>query len=186
VFALSFCGIDMTTMREHIRQREDRERKEAIELLQKQITVEAELVKLYKESEGEITSQAVKHLLHMIQLDSMKHIDICSIVIDVLQGEDVLMEEKKEMLTGLQRHIDLEQEALDQANQLLNNTWIDENKGLKDLIKTWRRDEKEHHRALKKLKGKTFFRRSRFDFVAKSTEELEERYLQFEKHSRKP
>ncbi|UCH37473.1 MAG: hypothetical protein JSV76_07310 [Candidatus Bathyarchaeota archaeon] len=117
----------------------------------------------------------------MIQLESLKHIDICSIVIDVLQGEDVLMAEKNEMLIGLQRHIDLEQEALNQANQILKNTWIDENKGLKDLLKKWRNDEKEHHRALKRLKRKTFFRRSRFDFVAKSTKELEERYLQFEK-----
>jgi rubrerythrin len=171
----------MTTTREQIRQREEKEREEAITLLQNQIAVEAKLVKLYQESEGEIESEAVRRLLHMIHLDSMKHIDICSIVIDVLRGEDVLMEEKKEALVGLQRHIDLEQEALEQANQILKNTWIDENRGLKALLKKWRNDEKEHHRALKKLKRQTFFRRSRFDFVAKSTKELEERYLTYEK-----
>lgn len=51
-------------------------------------------------------------------------------------------------------------------------------KGLRDLIKKWRKDEKELHTTLKNLVGKTFFRIEEFDVSTtfKSTEELEERY----------
>lgn len=57
---------------------------------------------LYKETAKEINSSAVKHLLHMISLDSRKHIDICQLVIEVLKGEDVLKEEKGELMTRMQ------------------------------------------------------------------------------------
>jgi len=34
---------------------------------------------------------------------------------------------------------------------------------IKDLIKKWKKDEKEHHTTLKNLVGKTFFRIAEFD-----------------------
>lgn len=43
---------------------------DVIHLLQKQIEMEGELVALYDKTAGDIGSSPVRHLLHMIQLDS--------------------------------------------------------------------------------------------------------------------
>lgn len=147
-----------------IKEREEGARQEVIELLRKQMAVEGELVGLYEKTAGEINSTAVRHLLHMIQLDSRKHIDICQTVIEVLQGEEVLKQEKEELLEGLLRHVELEKESIERANKILKNVWIRETKGLSDLIKKLRNDEREHHKALQKLAGRPFFREDPFEF----------------------
>ena len=54
---------------------EEKEREEVIELLREQMRVEGRLVGLYENSAKELTSTPVRHLLHMINLDSRKHID---------------------------------------------------------------------------------------------------------------
>ncbi len=172
---------------EHIKEREEREKEEAIDLLKKQMVVEGKLINLYEETVGSIQSRPVKHLLRMITLDSRKHVDICQVAIEVLQGEDVLSEEKDELIKGLQRHIELEKESVDRAKKILKNTWIRENKGLSELIKKLRDDEKKHHKALKKLTGKAFFRLDPNDFIAvlRDMEFLEERYKRRREFERK-
>ncbi len=172
----------MVCMYEEIKRREEGVKREAVELLRRQVGVEDELVRLYAEVSEEMRSSAARHLLHMIQLDSAKHIDVCSLVIEVLEGEDVLEEEKEETLRGLQRHIELEKESIDLAKKMLDNAWIRETEGLKTLIERWKRDEEEHHAALRKIAGKTFFRISDpFATVFKTQEELEERYKKYER-----
>lgn len=166
------------TMRDFVKKKEEKEKEEIIDILEKQVEQEHILVSLYEETEKDIKSSAVRHLLHMIQLDSKKHVDICQLVIDVLRGEEVLKEEKEDLKKGLQRHIQLEKAAIEKANKILKNVWIRESEGLNELVKKWRNDEKEHHKALKKLAEKPFIRISERDFFAafKTTEELEERY----------
>lgn len=168
---------------EKVKQEEKKEKDEALDVLHKQLVIEGQLIALYEKTEKEIASDAVRYILHMIQLDSKKHIDILQLVINVLDGEDVLKEEKEKILEGLNQHIELEKEAFASANKILDNTWIHENKGLKELINKWRNDEKEHIKTLKKLTDKTFFRISDFDFVVpfRTTEELDQRYTKYER-----
>jgi len=77
---------------------EEKERQEIIELLREQMRVEGRLVGLYEQSAKKLTSAPVRHLLHMINLDSRKHIDICHAAIEVLQGIDVFEEHKGDLL----------------------------------------------------------------------------------------
>lgn len=126
----------------------------------------------------------MKHLLHRIQLDSKKHIDICQTAIDVLQGKDVLKPEKKELTEELQRHIELEKESIDKANKMLKNVWIRENKALSELIKKLRRNGKEHHQALKNLVRKEFFRVAYGDLY-RLFRDLAERYVKYERKKKK-
>lgn len=172
---------------EHIKEREEKEKKEAIDLLRRQMAVESNLIRLYEETAGDVKSRPVRHLLRMINLDSRKHVDICQVAIEVLRGEDVLSEEKEELIEGLQRHIELEKESIDRAKKILKNTWIRENKGLSELIKKLRDDEKKHHKALKKLTGKAFFRLDPNDFIGilRDMEFLEERYKRRREFERK-
>jgi hypothetical protein len=119
----------------------------------------------------------------MIQLDSQKHVDICQLVIDLLNWEDLLKEEKQEFVRGLKRHIELEGTAISRANELLKNDWIRQNQGLEWLIKKWRDDEREHHRSMLKLADKRIFRMDPLDAIAalKGTEFVEERYRKYAK-----
>ncbi|MCJ7631978.1 hypothetical protein MUP77_06240 [Candidatus Bathyarchaeota archaeon] len=138
---------------------DDAERKEAVKVLQKQVTVESELVRLYEDTVGQVQSSAVRHILHMMALDSMKHIDLCQTVMEVLEGADILQPEKGELIQGLHRHLALEKESIDVGNTLLKNGWIRETRGLKELVKKFRDEEKEHHRTLTKLAESAYFRK---------------------------
>ena len=85
------------------------EKEKAIRLLREQMEVEGKLVGLYAKYHKEIGNLPVRHLLHMIHLDSLKHIDICQTAIEILQGEDVLSEQKKDLVRGLRDHVELEE-----------------------------------------------------------------------------
>jgi len=140
--------------------------------------VEGKLVGLYEKTHREIENRPVRHLLHMIELDSRKHIDICQTAIEILEGEDVLEDERRELLTGVREHVELEEGSIERANKILQNVWIRENKAVGELLKKLRDDEKRHHDALKKLSEKTFFRLDPQDFtvIMRGTEFAEERY----------
>lgn len=170
----------MYKMRKEI---DEKERKEVIDLLRKQMAVEGQLVRLYKETAGNIQSSPVRHILHMIQLDSMKHIDICQVAIDVLQGKDILKQEKKEIIEGLKQHIELEKASIKMAKKILDNAWIREIQGLNKLIKRWRDDEKYHHKELTKMVKKRFFRLDPLGLidVVRTPQEMEEWYLRTKK-----
>jgi rubrerythrin len=133
-------------------------KQEVIQLLREQIKVEGELIALYEKTAPEIKNKPVRHLLHMIRLDSQKHIDICQTAIDILQEEDVLKEEKQELLKGLSEHVKMEEGSIKRAEEIMKNEWIKENAALSELIKKLRDDEKRHTETLKKLTEKTFFR----------------------------
>jgi hypothetical protein len=61
---------------------------------------------------------------------------------------------------------------------MLRNVWVRENKGLEELLRKLRDDERHHHETLKKLAEKPFFRFDPWDFfvVMRGLEFAEERY----------
>lgn len=91
-----------------IHEMEEKMRIEAVDLLRRQIEVERRLVNLYGKTVETLQSPAVKHLLHSIQLDSVKHIDICQTAIEILSGEELARDEKTQLKDELKRHIELE------------------------------------------------------------------------------
>ena len=154
------------------------EKKEAVELLKKQLKVEGELIGLYEALERESSNKALKRIVQMYRFDSQRHINILQAAIEVIQGEEVFIEDKKPLSETLRKHIELEKEALYNANRLMGKTWVEENKGLKGLLQIWRDDEKRHHSVLKELTSKPYFQLGTNDMVALFREEefLEERY----------
>ncbi len=157
---------------------EVKEKEEIIELLKEQMKVEGRLVGLYENSVNELSNAPVRHIMHMINLDSRKHIDICHTAIEILQGQDVFKEHKADILKGLKEHKTLEEDSIKRANKILGSVWIRENQALKILIEKLRDDEKRHHAALDKLTSKPFFRLDPRDFTAimQGQEFAEERY----------
>jgi rubrerythrin len=144
---------------------EEKEKAEVIELLREQMKIEGRLVGLYEQSAGDIESPPVRHILHMINMDSRKHIDICQTAIEILEGTDVFKEHKQDLIKGLKEHMELEEDSIKRANRILRSNLISENKALKALLEKLRDDEKHHHTALKKLSEKPFFQIDPNDFT---------------------
>lgn len=157
---------------------EHEERGELIDLLREQLEVEGRLVGLYERTAPAIENRPVRHILHMIQPDSMKHIEICQAAIETLEGEDLLSEEKGVLVEGLREHVDLEAASIERADRMLRNVWVRENRGLEELLRKLRDDERRHHETLKRLAEKPFFRFDPRDFVVvmRGLEFAEERY----------
>jgi len=114
----------------------------------------------------------------MIQLDSQKYIDICLTAMVVLEGEDVLSEEKEGLVEELREHMEFEAGSVERADRMLRNVWAKENKGLEELLRKLRDDERRHHETLKRLAEKPFFRFDPRDFVVvmRGLKFAEERY----------
>jgi len=143
---------------------DEKMRLEAVDLLKKQIEVERMLVSLYSKTVETLQSPAVKNLLHSIQLDSVKHIDICQTAIDILSGEELARDEKMQLRDELKRHIELEKESIDRTRQIMRIQLVSENKGVERLMKNLSDDEKRHHKMLMKLISKPFYRVDPNDF----------------------
>ena len=158
---------------------EEEDRKEIVETLTEQLEIEGQLVDLYEEYEHGTENKALKRVMQMFRLDSQRHINILQAVIEIIEGEDMLIEDKKDLKESLVKHLELEAEAIKRANKVLGKQVINETKGLKILLEIWRDDEKRHHKALKELSTKTFYQLGVNDMVAlfRDEEFLEERYL---------
>jgi hypothetical protein len=158
---------------------EEEDREEIVETLTEQLEIEGQLVGLYEEYEHGTENKALKRVMQMFRLDSQRHINILEAVIEVIEGEDVLIEDKKDLKESLVKHLELEAKAIKMANKVLGKQIINETLGLKMLLEIWRDDEKRHHKALKELSTKTFYQLGFTDMVAlfRDEEFLEERYL---------
>lgn len=138
-------------------------RAEAIDILKSQMETEKQLIKLYSDTQELVVDDQVRRLLHSLQLDSIKHVEMCVTAIEVLEGEKPLGEDRVELEVGLERHLELEAEAFKRADLLLRNPAVSENEGLRRIIEAWKADEAAHHGLLRDLAGGKFTRRRLMD-----------------------
>ena len=159
-------------------ERENKEKAEVVEALRTQLDVEGRLINLYEHEERDSNNKAMKRLMQMFRLDSQRHINIIQAVIEVIEGEEIYIEDRRPLADTLKKHLELEKEALNNANRILGKIWINENKGLKGLLEIWRDDERRHHKTLQELVSRPYFRLASNDMVAifRGEEFLEERY----------
>jgi hypothetical protein len=141
-------------------ERDKKQKAEALNIIREQLGIEGQLVGLYEESERETENKALKRIMQMFRLDSQRHINILQAAIEIIEGEDVFIEERIPL------------------KETLKKQWIDETKGLKNLIEMWRDDEKRHHNALKQMINKPYFRLAANDMIGifRDEEFLENRY----------
>jgi len=139
------------------------QRTEAVNILRRQIETERQLIKLYSDTRELVIDEQVRRLLHSLQLDSIKHVEMCVTAIEVLEGDVLYGEDRVELEVGLGHHVELEEEAVKRAELLLRNPWVSENEGLRRIIEAWRNDEVAHHGLLRDLTGGRFTRRRFMD-----------------------
>lgn len=161
-----------------ITERENKEKAEVVESLRTQLAVEGRLINLYEQEERDSNNKAMKRLMQMFRLDSQRHLNIIQAAIEIIEGEELYIEDRRPLADTLKDHIELEKDALNNANKLLGKIWVNENKGLKGLLEIWRDDEKRHHKILQEIVSRPYFRLASNDMVAifRGEEFLEERY----------
>lgn len=139
-------------MAAYIDETEQKERAQALKILEEQISVEVKLIGLYKQLINETENKPIQHMFRIIQTDSMKHIDMLKSAKEIIQGQDILIKDRKVLKANLQKHLEFEKTSIEKGNQLLRYQWIkDKKKGLHTLLQNWRDEEKRHHNFLKTL-----------------------------------
>ena len=113
----------------------------------------------------------------MIMFDSQKHMVSLQAAIDIIEGKDVLTEDRKGLKEGLKRHIELEMESIKAAEKTLKHLWVQNTAGLKVLLETWRDEEKRHHKILKQLSEKPYIKIDQMHAAFRDNYFFEERYL---------
>jgi bacterioferritin (cytochrome b1) len=160
-----------------IRDNEKEERRKVVEILENQIKIEGELVAQYKNYGEKLENVPVRQMLHMIMFDSQKHMVSLQAAIDIIEGRDVLREDRKDLKDGLKRHIELEMESIKAAEKTLQYVWVRNTPGLKFLLEAWRDEEKRHHRILKQLSERPFIKIDQLATAFKGEDFFEKRYL---------
>jgi rubrerythrin len=141
----------------------EKEKAKALGLMGDQLKTEEQLVELYEKTAGLIVGEPARWLLHMLQMDSRKHIEIFRMAIEILEGREVSGEDRMEIATGLKKHMELEKASIERGEELRRNPWVRDNSGLSRLLEVWSRDEMEHHRSLQRLKDDGFTRENALD-----------------------
>ena len=141
----------------------EREKSEALRLLDEQLLTEKRLVEIYEETSDLIISEPARWLLYMLQMDSRKHIAIFNLAIEILEGRRIREPDKQEISVGLEKHLELEKESIEKSKKILGNRFVKENSGLSRLMETWSDDEKLHHKTLQRLRDEKFTQMNAFD-----------------------
>jgi rubrerythrin len=141
----------------------DHEKIEAMNLLHQQLQTERELVELYEETAPLIVSEPAKWLLHILQMDSRKHIAIFEMAIKILDGQRIGDDDRQQITVGLEKHLELERESINRSRVIRANLWVKENAGLSRLMETWSSDERRHVKTLERLRDDRFTRMNAFD-----------------------
>ncbi len=139
------------------------EKAEALNLMKEQLETEERLVELYKKTAKLIVGEPARWLLHMLKMDSRKHVEIFRMAIEILEGREVSREDRIEIATGLKKHLELEKSSVERGEKLMRNPWVRDNSGLSRLMEAWSGDEREHHRSLQRLKEEGFMRENALD-----------------------
>ncbi|MHA1223718.1 MAG: hypothetical protein ACTSSG_12830 [Candidatus Heimdallarchaeaceae archaeon] len=121
-----------------------------LSFLKNQITLEREIIQTAEESVRDVKNELVKELILSIALDSKKHAGLLNAILTLNKEiQPFLNEEKFDQLTeNIEKHIQLEQKAIDTYKELLD-ALDDEN--IKLIINAVYQDELRHHALLKKI-----------------------------------
>ena len=141
----------------------EHEKTEAMNLLNQQLQTEKKLVEMYEETAPLIQSEPARWLLHILQMDSRKHIAIFDMAVKILEGQRIGDEDRQEITVGLEKHLELEAESIERSKKIRANRWVKENSGLSRLMETWSSDERRHVKTLQRLRDERFTRMDAFD-----------------------
>ncbi|TFG08327.1 ferritin-like domain-containing protein [Candidatus Thorarchaeota archaeon] len=125
-------------------------KEETLEFIDKQIELEEKIIEIVKKNTATLGNDFVKEMLLAISQDSKKHASLLKSLKTAVEGPTPFISsgERDEIKEGIEKHIELEQMAVDSYKQLAEGS---DNKQVKTIALTIREDELRHHALLKDL-----------------------------------
>ncbi len=126
------------------------DKKETISFIDKQIDLEHRIIEITEENVSKLGNVFVKQLLLAISQDSKKHAALLESLRKAVEGPTpfISMAERDKIAKGIQKHIEMEAEAVKTYGQLLEQSNDDQVKIIASMI---REDEFRHHALLKEI-----------------------------------
>jgi rubrerythrin len=118
---------------------------EVIDILQRQITLEEQVINRLDDLTGAATNSAIRHVLHSLRDDSHKHRDLCHAAIDVISGNIIREPEKESIKHAIREHMTLVKECLTNIKRAIDRVDDPQVAALLQLIAT---EEDRHQRSL--------------------------------------
>ncbi|TFF91125.1 hypothetical protein EU545_05505 [Candidatus Thorarchaeota archaeon] len=125
-------------------------KEETLDFIDKQIELEERIIEIIKKNTAKLGNDFVKDMLLAISQDSKKHAALLKSLRSAVKGPTPFIStgERDEIRDGIEKHIQLEQKAIDTYKQLAEGS---DNKQVKTIALTIREDELRHHALLKDL-----------------------------------
>ncbi len=125
-------------------------KEETLEFIDKQIKLENRIIEIIEKNTAKLGNDFVKDMLLAISQDSKKHAALLKSLRTAVKGPTPFIStgERDEIKRGIEKHIELEQHAIDTYKQLADGS---DNKQVKTIALTIREDELRHHALLKDL-----------------------------------
>lgn len=135
---------------ENNRKEENNQKKDLVEFMKHQITIENEIVSSLNKGVSDIKNPPVKAVLKGVSLDSVKHAELYAAAIKLLtEVSPALGQENLDAQRALvERHIAIEAELIKKLEKIMPSI---ENSKVKFLLNTIFMDEKRHHGILKAI-----------------------------------
>jgi len=126
------------------------DKEETLAFIDKQIELELKIIKIVEENVAQLGNAFVKEFLIGISQDSTKHAALLKSLRKAVEGPTpfISMEERDKIATGIQKHIDLEVEAVKTYGDLIEKS---DNEQVKIIASMIREEEIRHHALLKEL-----------------------------------
>ena len=121
---------------------------ELVELLKEQVVIEREQSEALDKSIKESKNTVIKHLLNIIRLDTLRHMDLCEGIIDLLSGTAITEPEKEFVMNRMADHMKSEEEMLERIKKAIKKT---EEPVIRALLRQLASDEYRHHKLLEAI-----------------------------------
>lgn len=125
-------------------------KEDTLEFIDKQIDLEEKIIKIVEENTEKLGNAFVKDLLLGIAQDSKKHAALLKSLRRAVEGPTpfITTEDRDKIAKGIEKHIDLEQEAIETYSELCEKSDSEQVKTIAAMI---HEDELRHHALLKDL-----------------------------------
>ncbi|MFW9955101.1 MAG: ferritin-like domain-containing protein [Candidatus Thorarchaeota archaeon] len=126
------------------------EKEKTLSFIEKQIELELSIIKIVEENVKSLGNAFIKDLLIGVSQDSQKHATLLKSLKKAVEGPTpfISTQERDKIAKGIQKHIDLEAEAVKTYGELIEKS---DNEQVKTIASMIREDEFRHHALLKEL-----------------------------------
>ncbi|TFG13868.1 ferritin-like domain-containing protein [Candidatus Thorarchaeota archaeon] len=126
------------------------DKEKTLEFIEEQVKLEHQIISLIESNVEKLGNAFVKVILLAISRDSKKHAELLGALKEAVTGPTPFIseEERDKIAKGIEKHIELEQKAIDTYGKLVESS---DNHQVMTIASIIKEDEIKHHNLLKEL-----------------------------------